>query len=284
VTAAGVRAVWLDGALVPPGRAALSIDDPGARWGEGLFETMRAEGGRVGLLERHLDRLEASAAALGLAPMPARAAMRAAVAAALAASGADPARVRLTATPRPTLLAEVVPEAPLPPEPPAVTAVTVRGGWSPGNRAAEHKTLSYLGHRVAQRAAERAGAGHALLLDAEGRMGEAALANVFVATAAGPVTAPARGLLPGVARAIAAEAVGAREEAPDEAAWRAAPEIVLTNAVAGALAVVAVDGRPVGDGRPGALARAIATALRAALGSVPAIERGQRGAQGAEIA
>lgn len=278
------RAVWLDGALIPAGRAALSIDDPGTRWGEGLFETMRAEGGRVALLERHLDRLEASAAALGLAPMPPRAAMRAAVAEALAASGAEPARVRLTATPRPTLLVEAGPEPPLPDEPPAVTALALRGAWWPGNAIAEHKTLSFLGHRVAQRRAERAGAGHALLLDADGRLGEAALANVFVATEAGPATAPARGLLPGVARAIAAPAVGAREEALPEPVWRAAPEIVLTNAVAGALAVVAVDGEPVGDGRPGALARAIATALRAAWSSVPAAERGRDGAQGAEVA
>ncbi len=260
------RAVWLDGALVAPGAAALSIDDPAVRWGEGLFETMRAEGGRVALLERHLDRVEASAAALGMAPMPPRERMRAAVAEALAASGARPARVRLTATPRPTLLVEVSPQEPAPAEPAAVTAVSVRGAWWPGNRIAEHKTLSYAGHRVAQRRAEAAGADHALLLDADGRLGEAALANALVATDAGPATAPARGLLAGVSRAIAIEAVGAREEALAEADWRGAREIVLTNAVAGATAVVAVDGAPVGDGRPGPLARAIAAALRAAWG------------------
>ena len=202
MTAAG-RAVWLDGALVPAERAALSIDDPGVRWGEGLFETMRAEGGRVALLERHLDRLDASARALGMAPMPSRERVRAAVAEALAACGADPARVRVTATPRPTLLVEVSPAAPLPAEPPAVTAVTVRGAWWPGNRLAEHKTLSYAGHRAAQRRAEAAGADHALLLDAEGRLGEAALANALVATASGAATAPARGLLAGVSREIA---------------------------------------------------------------------------------
>jgi branched-subunit amino acid aminotransferase/4-amino-4-deoxychorismate lyase len=188
------------------------------------------------------------------------------VAEALAASGARPARVRLTATPRPTLLVEVSPQAPAPAEPAAVTAVSVRGAWWPGNRIAEHKTLSYAGHRAAQRRAEAAGADHALLLDAGGRLGEAALANALVATGAGPATAPAQGLLAGVARAIAVEAVGAREEALAEADWRAAREIVLTNAVAGAAAVVAVDGAPVGDGRPGPLARAIAAALRGAWG------------------
>jgi branched-chain amino acid aminotransferase len=282
VSATGGRVVWLDGALVPADRAALSIDDPAVRWGEGLFETMRAEGGRVALLERHLGRLEASAGALGMAPMPSRARMRAAVAEALAASGAGSARVRLTASPRPTLLVEVVPEEPARPEPAAVTAVSVRGAWVPGNRLAEHKTLSFAGHRAAQREAEAAGADHALLLDARGRLGEAALANVLVATEAGPATPPPRGLLAGVAREIAIEAVGAREEALEEAAWRAAREIVLTSAVTGAVAVVAVDGAPVGDGRPGPLARVIAAALRAAWGSLAPVERGHGGATGAE--
>ncbi len=268
------RAVWLDGALVPPGAAALSIDDPAVRWGEGLFETMRAEGGRVGLLEHHLDRVAASAEALGMAPMPSRERMRGAVAEALAASGARPARVRLTVTPRPTLLVEVSPEEPAPAEPAAVTAISVRGAWWPGNVIAEHKTLSYAGHRVAQRRAEAAGADHALLLDADGRLGEAALANVIVATGAGAFTAPARGLLAGVARAVAMEAGGVREQELPEAVWRGAREIVLTNAVTGALAVVAVDGAPVGDGNPGALARRIATGLRAAWGTLPAGDSG----------
>ena len=85
------RVVWLDGRIVDPAGPRLAIDDPGVRWGEGLFETMRAEGGRVPLLERHLDRLRASAAALGLDP-DARPRRRCAtaVAAALAAGDGGP--------------------------------------------------------------------------------------------------------------------------------------------------------------------------------------------------
>jgi branched-chain amino acid aminotransferase len=250
--------VWLDGALVAPADAALPIDDPGVRWGEGLFETMRAEGGSVPLLERHLARLAASAAALGLPSIPGPADARAAVAAALGAFGDGPARVRLTATPRPTLLVEVTA---LGAAAPSATAVSVRGGWLPGDPVAEHKTLSYARHRLRQRAAEAAGADHALLLDDAGRLGEAALASVFCAIDGSLVTAPARGLLAGVARAVVLERVGARQEAPAEAAWRGASEIVLTNAVRGAVPVVAVDGRPVGDGRPGPWARRLAEAL-----------------------
>jgi len=258
------RVVWLDGRTVTGDRAALSIDDPGVRWGEGLFETMRAEGGRVALLGLHLARLSASATTLGLDPMPSDDAMRAAVAAALAAFGDGPARVRLTATPRPTLLVEVAPAAPLGDGPAAGRAITVAGGWIPDNRLAEHKTLSYAAHRLSQRRAEAAGADHARLLDREGRLGEAALASVFCAVADGVVTAPVTGLLPGIARSVGLAATGAREEALPEAGWRGAREIVAVNAVRGAMAIVEIDGAPVGDARPGALARDLFAALRAA--------------------
>ena len=262
-----MRIVHLDGARVDPSAAALSIDDPAVRWGEGLLETMRAEGGRVRLLGLHLERLFASATTLGLAPMPGITRMRDAVGAALADAGPGPARVRLTATPAPTLLVEVTREEALAPHPQAVTAISDRGAWSPGLRIAEHKTLSYAGHRWSQRHAEEHDAGHALLLDADGRLGEAALASAFCVVDGALLTAPARGVLAGVARAVVLDVLDAHEEAPAEEAWRAAGEIVLTNAVRGAMAVVAVDGRPVGDGRPGPWAARIHDVLREALGA-----------------
>ncbi len=259
-----MRVVWLDGALVDPETASLSVDDPGVRWGEGLFETMRAEGGRVALLDRHLDRLEASARALALDPMPGRAAMEAAVAAVAGPLAAEPARIRLTATPRPTLLVEGAPEAPLAPVPPAVRALALRGAWNPAAPLAEHKTLSYAGFRLAQRTAERAGVEHALLLDGDGRLGEAATASVLCSVGGRTLSAPSRGLLAGVALSVVRDAMPVDERAPVERDWRAADEIVLVNAVRGAMAVVAVDGAPVGDGLPGPVARRIHRILRAA--------------------
>jgi branched-chain amino acid aminotransferase len=122
-----MRVVWLDDALVAADAARLSIDDPGVRWGEGLFETMRADGGRVALCDRHLDRLEGSARALGWGPMPERRRMEAAVAAVAEALAPGSGRVRLTATARPTLVVEGTPEPPLGREPAAVRAVAVRG-------------------------------------------------------------------------------------------------------------------------------------------------------------
>lgn len=260
-----MRVVWLGDGLVAAADARLPIDDPGVRWGEGLFETMRAEGGRVALLERHLDRLEASARTLGWGPMPDRGRMERAAATVAEALAPGSGRVRLSATAHPTLLVEGTREAPLPAAPDAARAISLRGAWHPSAALAEHKTLSYAGFRLAQGRAEREGADHPLLLDADGRLGEAATMSAMCAVGGRLVCAPARGLLPGIARAAVLAALEVTEAAPDEATWRAADEIILTNAVRGAVAVVAVDGAPVGDGAVGPLAHRVHAVLRAVL-------------------
>lgn len=258
-----VSVVYLNGELVPAARAALSIADPAVRYGEGLFETMRAEGGRVPWLARHLARLEASTTALELAPMPRRDEAAAAVERALAANPGAHQRVRLTASPHPTLLVEVSEEPPRFPLAPGARALSVPHAWHPGRALAEHKTLSYGGYRRAQAAAAAAGAAHALLLDAEGRLGEAAVANAFCVLYGTIVTAPPAGLLPGVTRAAVIEVADVRQEALDDPVWRTAEELFLTNAVAGVIPVTHVDDRPVGTGRVGPVTRDVAAALAA---------------------
>lgn len=258
-----MRTVWLDGALVDAAAAALSIDDPAVRFGEGLLETMRAEGGRVPWLGRHMDRLERSAGALGLAGLPGRAEVEEGVAAALAANPGSAQRVRVSVSARPTLLVEVTDEPAVGPLAPEADAVALRGAWLPGHALAEHKTLNLAGYRRAQAAAAAAGAAHALLLDADGRLGEAAVANAFCVLYGTLVTAPARGLLPGVARAAVLEVAAAREESLEEPVWRSAEELFLTNAVARVIPITAVDGRRVGRGRPGPVTRDVAEALGA---------------------
>lgn len=62
-----MRVVIVDGELASDGRVALDVDDPGLTLGLGVFETLRTYGGRPFRLGAHLDRLEASAVALGLA-------------------------------------------------------------------------------------------------------------------------------------------------------------------------------------------------------------------------
>jgi len=258
-----VRTVWLDEGLVPPERAGVGIDDPALRFGEGLVETMRAERGVVVLLERHLSRMAASARALGLEGLPGADAVAAAVRSCVAAAAAPALRVRVTATGRPTLLVEATPEAPLTEQTgPGVAAATLRGAWHPGLALAEHKTLCRVGDRWAARRARAAGAERALLLDAQGRLGEADGANAFCVLDGEVVTAPVQGLLPGLTRAAVMGLVPAREAALPESGWRRAQEIFLTSAVSGVVPVVRVDGAPVGRGAPGPVTREVRAAHR----------------------
>ena len=199
--------VWLDGGLVDPAAAALPITDPGVRWGDGLFETMRGEGGHVPLINRHMARLQASITALGLAPAPSEAEVRRAVQAVMAEVDGGVHRVRVTVTTRPTLLVEATAYEPDPA--PGVTVTALVGTWWAGDEIREHKTLSYAGHRMAQRRAAALGADHALLLDDLGQLGEADAANVFVVMNGTLVTPPVEGILGGVTRDVLMEAAEA---------------------------------------------------------------------------
>lgn len=246
--------VWLDGGLVSPASAALGITDPGVRWGDGLFETMRAEHHRVPLIDRHLARLSASGRALGLSPVPSHDEVVAAVRAVVARIDEGVHRVRITVTTRPTLLVEATPYAPTGGT--GVTVASLRGSWCPGNEICEHKTLSHAGHRLSERRARARGADHALLLDDRGRLGEAGSANVLVVIAGTVVTAPIEGILGGVTRdllleAATAEGIPVQVRHLEEPEWRGADEMLLSNGLAGVTPVVAIDGVPVGTGVPG---------------------------------
>ena len=58
--------LWVNGQLVPLDAAVIRADDHGLVVGDGVFETCEVRGGETFALTRHLRRLGASAAGLGL--------------------------------------------------------------------------------------------------------------------------------------------------------------------------------------------------------------------------
>ena len=58
--------VWLNGALVPADEARVSVRDHGLTTGDGVFEALKVTGGVPFAVTRHLARLRASAAGMGL--------------------------------------------------------------------------------------------------------------------------------------------------------------------------------------------------------------------------
>jgi branched-subunit amino acid aminotransferase/4-amino-4-deoxychorismate lyase len=217
-------------------------------------------GGRVLWPARHARRLRRDAAALGL-PAPAREACERALAeSAAAAFGAGDGivrlewrGVRLVARPRPlgeeretwrALLATTVHPGR------AVTAGVKGTDWPHVERAREE--------------ARAAGVDEAILLDAGGRVVEGARSNLVIVLAGGEAVTPplARGAVAGLGRELALEAAPRVREADlGIADLLAAREVVATNAVRGARAVVVIDGARVGDGRAGPLARRLAELL-----------------------
>jgi len=240
--------------LVDPGEAVLSADDEALLRGGAAFETLRVYGGRPFLLDRHLERLRASAEALALQPPDGAAALAGLV---LEASPPDHV-LRLYRTER-VLLATA---SPLPDDledlrARGLTLQTVE--TSASSLLQGVKSTSYAEAFAARRMVD---ADDALLVSGE-VVRECATANIWwrrgdtlFTPAAGP------GVLPGVTRAFLLGEEPAIEGTFRVADLRAAEEAFTTSSIREVMPVVGVDGSPIGDGRPGPVAARLQALLR----------------------
>jgi branched-chain amino acid aminotransferase len=273
--------VWVDGRLLPADGAHVSVFDRGFQLGDGIFETLRARGGRATELPEHLARLHRSAAGLDIdLPADADERLGAGIRALLAAEGLDgpgaDASIRITVTrgafrgrgllpPSHGVAATIAIQAwPVVPPAPGHLAVGLHLVASavrrdPENPLATLKTTSRADYVHARLEARRAGADDALFLTTDGHLSEATSANIFLVRADEVMTPDlACAILPGTTRSWIlgwASRVGLR---PVES-WLTsrdlaeADEAFLCSSVAGILPVTRFEGRPIGDGRPGAV-------------------------------
>jgi branched-chain amino acid aminotransferase len=273
----------IDGVLVAPPDARVSVFDRGFLYGDGVSETFRARRDRSFALKEHLDRLARSCQAIRLDAVDAAAATRA-VTEALHALDAPDAAVRimvtrgesglalddvaLDATPRTIVLARET-DAPMPAVPPLRVARTDISLSAP--RGA--KPLGYLSAIVERRRAKERSFDDAIFVDATGHVIEAATANV-VAVKNGALLSPKKGALPGVTRALVLDIARARgirvEDGPLE--WESlvgSEEIFLTSSLRGVAPVSTLESRSYLA--PGPITIALAAAyferLTVALGS-----------------
>ena len=251
--------VSIDGELVDPARASISVFDRGVLYGDGCFEVLRTWGGHAVDLAAHLDRMADTIAFLRLRCL-AREAISAAVVAAVAAAGPGEHRIRIVvtrgpgglATPRSELGAghTIVIVEPLPAAATAGVTLAVVDWPLPARHGRGHKTLAYLDHVIARELARTAGADEAVRLDDAGAVVEGATSNVFVVTG-GTVATPRieGGVLPGIVRGRVLAICGqlgisseARRVTLDE--LRGAGEVFVTSSVRGVVPVTGVDGAP----------------------------------------
>jgi branched-chain amino acid aminotransferase len=276
--------VHLDGRLVEEADARISVFDRGLLYGDGVFETMRACGGRIFRLEAHLERLERSALLAEFEDLPPRAALASDLTALLQANRLADARLRLTLTRGagrpgdyvqaagpPTRIATAAPFTGIDPALHAggVALLVSRRQAVPAEVLdAAIKTTSRLASVLARREAARAGAFEAALLDAAGNLTEGTTSNLFLVRQGRLLTPAIDGrALPGVTRAVVLETARDAGIEVDERPLPApllgeADEIFLTNTSWEVLPVTRVDGRPAGGGRPGAVTKALLAAYR----------------------
>jgi branched-chain amino acid aminotransferase len=206
--------VWLDGALVDSSVARVSPFDHGLLVGDGVFETVRVYGGRPFAWRRHLERLEHSAAGLGL-PVPPVAALRTAAEAVLAANALTEARLRITVTGGISPLGSergdhpptVIVAATLVTPAPRATTVAI-SPWPRNEHGATAglKTTSYAENVRALAYARQLGATEAVFENTQHELCEATGSNVFVVSRGVVRTPPASsGCLLGVTRALVIE-------------------------------------------------------------------------------
>ncbi len=264
--------IWLDGTVVEARQARIDPTDPGLALGDGLYECLRARSGKALRLAAHLARLHAGARALGMTIPFADKDIGEAMSAVLAANGLAHGLLRLIlirgpqgpdwSAPKPippTLLITAGPAGPEPSTAKAIIAtVTRRNEFSP---TARFKTLNTLDNLLARREAARHKTDEALLLNSQGRLAEASGANLFLVIDGDVLTPPvAEGALPGVMRAEVIDRLGAATAQLNPADLASASEAFLTNAL-GIRALLAVDGKAIGNGREGSITARLKAAV-----------------------
>jgi branched-chain amino acid aminotransferase len=276
--------VWVDGAIVSADRPVLTSFDRGFQLGDGVFETLRARGGRPTELAEHAARLQRSAAGLAI-PLPddIEKILGRAIDELLTAEGlADPdgdASIRVTVSrgafygrgllppdehPAPTIVVQAWPVPPTPASHLDVGLHLVASGVrrDPENPLSALKTTSRADYVFARLEARASGADDALFLTIDGFLSEATSANLFIVRAGAEDTLElatpslACAILPGTTRDWILRWAGAAGLHPLEG-WLTtrdlaeAGEAFLSSSVAGILPVTRFGDEPIGSGRPG---------------------------------
>jgi branched-chain amino acid aminotransferase len=214
--------VFIDGAIVDRAEARISVVDHGLLYGDGVFEGMRAHGGVVFAIERHLERLARGARALHLELPDGIEGIREVVLRTLEADGGGDRYLRLLVTrgdgplgldptrcERPRVVCIVDTIALFSDEKRAAGLSLITSSFRrppPDVLDPRIKTLNYLNNVQAKGEAVRQGADDALMLNLRGHVAETSVANVFVVRDGLLVTPPVTdGCLDGVTRGTVIE-------------------------------------------------------------------------------
>jgi D-alanine transaminase len=268
------RIAYVNGRYRPLNGAAVAVEDRGYQFADGVYEVIKVLRGRPRDLERHLDRLERSLAALDIAPPMPRRALTSVLDETLRRNRFADALLYLQITRGAAPRNHLFPKRARP-----SLVVTARRPAFPGEREREHgvgvitqpdlrwgrcdiKSISLLPNVLARQSAAAAGCREAWLIDHAGMVTEGSASNAYIVDPAGRlITHPlSERILGGVTRSVILELarrdgleVVERPFALEEA--HGAREAALSSTSSWLLPVTAIDGRPVSNGMAGHVVR-----------------------------
>lgn len=269
--------IWLDGKLIDEKDATISVFDHGLLYGDGVFEGIRVYNSKVFELEAHIRRLYESAKAIRLEIPMSRSELISAIEKTVEANGVIDGYIRLLVTrgvgtlglnpficedSRLIIIADNIqlyPEELYEKGMKVISATTVRN--HPLAIPPQVKSMNYLNNILAKIEALDNDVPEAIMYNHEGYVAEATGDNVFIVRDGVIYTPPVEaGSLEGITQSIVIRL--AREENLEVVEKNltrfdlyVCDEFFLTGTAAEVIGIVEIDGRVIGDGKPGPITK-----------------------------
>lgn len=270
--------IYLNGNFVEKEQAVVSVFDHGLLYGDGAFEGIRSYNNLVFKLEEHVDRLYETMHTLMISCPLSKTEMAQAIVDTLKANELSDAYIRVIVTrgegdlgldpkkclnkPNIIIITDKItlyPEALYNNGMEIITVSTVRN--HPEAINPQLKSLNYLNNILAKIEAGNAGYAEAIMMDHQGYVAECTGDNIFIIKQ-GAMRTPSQGILKGITRQSVLDIAGGLSIAATECLITRhevyiADECFLTGTAAEIIPVVKVDGRVIGDGKPGPITKQI---------------------------
>lgn len=276
--------VYLDGKFVAKDDAKISVWDHGFLYGDGVFEGIRCYNGRVFRLDQHLNRLYDSAKSIHLIIPLTKMEMRETILETFRKNHFKDSYARLVVSRGPGDLGldprkckkgtvvVLVDKIQLYPEDlyqngMRLIIASTRKNF-PEALSPKIKSLNYLNNILAKIEANQAGVGEAVMINQDGFVAECTADNIFIIKNGVLMTPPAFvGALEGITRNVVIELAVTSRIPFKEALFGShdlftADECFLTGTGAEIIAAVEINGRTLGDGKPGPITRKLLKEFR----------------------
>jgi len=265
--------IWLDGKLVERKEAKISVFDHGLLYGDGVFEGIRVYDGRIFEMNAHIKRLYESAKAIRLSIKISQSELADAMQKTVEANGIINGYIRLVVTRGDGTLGlnpfvcknscifiiadkiQLYPEELYEKGMKIISATTVRN--HPLAIPPQAKSLNYLNNILAKIEALDNNVPEAIMYNHEGFVAEATGDNVFIVKDGVVYAPPAEaGALGGITREVVIrlaqeENIRVVEKNLTRFDLYVCDEFFLTGTAAEVIGIVEIDGRVIGDGKPG---------------------------------